>query len=97
MLNNNDRSIDTILFDLGNTLVSYYTRAEFPSILNQAISEIAAWLRKHSLLNVSLESALANAPGENHEGKDFVVRPLIARICRILELDQASPMVYSIQ
>lgn len=88
MLSYNESHIDTILFDLGNTLVSYYTREEFPSILNEAMSRIAVYLQDNSLLNVSVESALAAAPRENYEAKDLVVRPLIGRICRIFELDQ---------
>jgi putative hydrolase of the HAD superfamily len=80
--------IDTVLFDLGNTLVGYYTREEFPAILGQAISEVAECLESHSLLTVSLESALAAAPGENYEGKDHVVHSLIGRLCRIFELNR---------
>jgi len=35
-----------ILFDLGNTLVEYYTRDEFPAILSEATTRIKAELRE---------------------------------------------------
>ena len=31
---------NTVLFDLGNTLVAYYERHEFPAFLRQAISHV---------------------------------------------------------
>ncbi|MCJ7573811.1 hypothetical protein MUO93_06055, partial [Candidatus Bathyarchaeota archaeon] len=34
-----------ILFDLGNTLVEYYTRDEFPAILSKATARVKAELR----------------------------------------------------
>jgi hypothetical protein len=74
--------IDTVLFDLGNTLVGYYTRDEFPAILNEAMNEVAECLQKHSLLTVSLESACVAAPGVNYELSDPIVRPLLGRLCR---------------
>ncbi|MHB0999264.1 MAG: HAD family hydrolase [Armatimonadota bacterium] len=82
-----EQKYDTILFDLGNTLVSYYTRDEFPAILNQSITKVAECLKQHSLLNISLESALTTAPKENYEAKDLVVRPLLSRLCHIFNLD----------
>jgi len=37
---------DTVLFDLGNTLVYYFERHEFPGILKQAITEVQNYLHK---------------------------------------------------
>ena len=83
------KRIDTVLFDLGQTLVGYYTREQFPEILDEAIGEVALYLRRHSLLKVSLESAWAAAPSENYESKDPAVRPLLGRLCRIFHLDES--------
>jgi hypothetical protein len=37
-------AIRAVLFDLGNTLVSYYTSTQFPSVLHQCLNECRATL-----------------------------------------------------
>jgi len=76
-----------ILFDLGNTLLRYYSRAEFPEILTQAITNVQNYLRAEGLLNVSLESIWPRVEEENHEAEDHSVRPLEGRLTRIFQLD----------
>jgi putative hydrolase of the HAD superfamily len=82
--------IKAIAFDLGNTLVHYYEREEFPSVLAQAIENIYAVLPE--LPTVSLEEALTVALSENVEQADARVRPLQDRLCRIFNLEQPLPL-----
>jgi hypothetical protein len=38
--------IDTVLFDLGNTLVRYYGRREFPAVLERSLAAVSDSLGK---------------------------------------------------
>ncbi len=76
-----------ILFDLGNTLLRYYSKAEFPEILAQAIANVQSYLRAKGLLNVSPESVWQRVEQERHGAKDHSVRPLEGRLTRIFQLD----------
>jgi putative hydrolase of the HAD superfamily len=76
-----------ILFDLGNTLVRYYERAEFPGILEQAIDGVQGYLREAGLLDVSTDSLWKRVEEENHESPDYAVRPMVKRLARIFQLD----------
>jgi putative hydrolase of the HAD superfamily len=76
-----------ILFDLGNTLVRYFTRAEWPPILEQSIADVQALLDERGLLSVSTEEIGRRVAEENHEAEDCRVRPLDGRLCRIFGLD----------
>jgi FMN phosphatase YigB (HAD superfamily) len=68
--------IQAVLFDLGNTLVRYYRREEFPSILNKCIHRAAEALHHNTAdLDSIFEKAL-----ELKEANDFAVRPLEDRI-----------------
>lgn len=44
---------DAVLFDLGNTLVRYFARSEFPTILEQAISRVQDYLAEQGLRDAS--------------------------------------------
>ena len=79
-----------ILFDLGNTLVRYYVRSEFPGILDQAITGIQKYLRGGGLLNLSSEAIWQRVEEEDHEAKDHAVRPLEERLIRIFQLDSSA-------
>ena len=76
-----------MLFDLGNTLVRYYERSEFPGILEQAINGVQDYLREEGLLNVSSDSVWERVEEENHEAADYSVRPMEGRLSRIFRLD----------
>lgn len=76
-----------ILFDLGNTLVQYYERSQFPGIFKQAITGVQDYLCREGLLNVSSESIWRRAEEEDHEAKDHSVRPMEERLARIFQLD----------
>jgi putative hydrolase of the HAD superfamily len=80
---------DAILFDLGNTLVQYYERQEFPALLEQAIREVQSYLQKQGLLTVPADLMWQRVAEENHESADHRVRPLEGRLARIFQLDPA--------
>ena len=71
-----------VLFDLGNTLVGYYTSAEFPSVLQLCLRECAEALglpedpgRERNTYNRALRL--------NKEQPDCAVRPLTERLERL--------------
>lgn len=78
-----------ILFDLGNTLVGYYRRAEFPAILGQAIKEVRDYLAGRDLLRLDPEAISERVGCEDHENADGRVRPLEDRLVRIFGIDDA--------
>ena len=68
---------DFVLFDLGNTLVSYYERSDFPSILRQSIGEVERFLGTSTEWDQVAE--------EKFTAKDYQVRPLKGRLSRIFQ------------
>lgn len=85
----NSRRTTTVLFDLGNTLVRYFDRQQFPAVLEQAIREVRSYLRGEGLLAVTAEAMWQRVREEDHEAPDHRVRPLEARLGRIFALDPA--------
>ena len=77
---------NVVLFDLGNTLVRYYVRAEFPRILEQAITGVQ-YLHKEGISHASAESIWRKVEEENHESENNAVRPLEGRLARIFRID----------
>jgi len=87
---------NTVLFDLGGTLVEYFERSEFPNILKQAINEVQSYLSQRRLLQISPEVMWRRVSEEDYEAKDYRVRPLEERLARIFQLDdlaQSSDLV----
>jgi FMN phosphatase YigB (HAD superfamily) len=71
--------IRAVLFDLGNTLVGYYTSGEFPRVLRQCLRQCAealAWSEDSAREEALFERALLL----NRERPDFGVRPLEDRL-----------------
>jgi putative hydrolase of the HAD superfamily len=66
-----------VLFDLGNTLVRYYSRDEFPSILRECLRAAADAAQYKE---ADFESLFKKALELNHEADDFAVRLLEDRI-----------------
>jgi FMN phosphatase YigB (HAD superfamily) len=76
--------IRAVLFDLGNTLVSYYTSAEFPSVLQRCLRQ--CWEAQGWSGDASREQALfERALQLNQERPDFVVRPLSERLRQLFD------------
>ena len=78
-----------ILFDLGNTLVSYYRKEEFSPILAQSLNNVLDALRKESVETISPDLAWERGIAENREAQDYRVTPLTERLARIFALEQA--------
>ena len=66
-----------VLFDLGNTLVRYYSRDEFPAILRKCLRSVAEAL---SYKAADFERLFKKALELNREADDLSVRPLEDRI-----------------
>jgi len=78
-----------VLFDLGNTLAQYYEMTEFPSILEQGISNVSNYLGSLGFPSIPAPVLAERVKQENHESKDYRVRPLEDRLYRIFQLDDA--------
>jgi len=79
-----------VLFDLGGTLAYYYEMLDFPGLLEQAITEVQEYLLKEGKLlqpPLGAEELIRRVRQEDHETKDYRVRPSEHRFCRIFELD----------
>jgi len=72
-----------ILFDLGNTLVRYYTREEWPGVLEAAIREAAAYLTGRNMWEGDPTSLADRIAAECGEPADHSVKPLEGRLARI--------------
>lgn len=86
----NELSKKVILFDLGNTLIQYYERGEFPEILKQAIDGVYAFLNSQNLCSVTTQEFWQMVKKEDYEAKDYSVRTLEGRLSRIFGLDNLS-------
>lgn len=78
---------DTVLFDLGNTLVRYFEKTEFDAILRESIEQVRGYLNASGLPSLSPEETWRRVEAENHESPDGRVRPLEGRLSRIFALD----------
>jgi len=77
-----------VIFDLGNTLVSYFTRSEWPGILAQAIEEVSTYLRSQGLFRVDPAELTDRVEAERPEPVDHRVKPLVGRLARIFGLSE---------
>jgi putative hydrolase of the HAD superfamily len=80
---------NAVLFDLGNTLVQYYSRSESPDVLEQAIIKVREFLGEKGLIGVSSEAMWQGVKDEDYESTDYRVRPLGERLFRIFRLDDS--------
>src|SRR6267142_900472 len=77
-----------VLFDLGNTLVGYYTAGEFPAVLRRCLRQCATTLGGR--LGEAEEDALLRRALElNVERSDLAVRPLGDRLLELFAHDAA--------
>ena len=58
---------EAVIFDLGNTLVSYYSRAQWPGVLAQAVEEVAAYLRSRNQLRIQADEIAQRVEAERGE------------------------------
>jgi putative hydrolase of the HAD superfamily len=83
-------SRSAVLFDLGNTLIRYWERPEFPGLLRAGIGAVRDELDGRGLLHVTPDVMWRHVEAEDHELPDHRVRPLEGRLARIFELDEAA-------
>ena len=81
--------MNTVLFDLGGTLVQYYGQNQIPGILKQAITEVQTYLQMNGLLQVPSKTIWQVVEEENHEASDYRVRPLEKRLTHIFQLNDS--------
>src|SRR5262252_6301700 len=89
--NTSSEPIEAVLFDLGNTLVSYYRSYEFAPILRRCVASAAAVLDEYHAAReqTDVEAAYSRALRCNVERDDCRVWPLAERLVRVFELEQA--------
>jgi len=78
--------VKAVLFDLGNTLVSYYSREEFPGVLAECIGRCRRLLMDRGV-SFRDEGLWVRAEEQNHESPDDRVRPLEDRLGYIFGVD----------
>ena len=78
--------VDTVLFDLGNTLVRYYTRAEWPAVREQCIAAARDVLLARGLIDAEPADLAQRVAAESGQSPDGRVRPLEGRLARIFGL-----------
>jgi putative hydrolase of the HAD superfamily len=79
-----------VIFDLGNTLVSYYTREQWPTILHHSIDEVVAYLRQAGQLGQVPRDLRERVEAQRGESSDHAVVPLQERLARIFDLSWES-------
>lgn len=79
---------DAVIFDLGNTLVAYWPREEWPQVLAEAVDAAAAWLRGRGIDRVLATELPARVQAERGERDDGRVVPLADRLGRIFRLSR---------
>ena len=80
-----------VLFDLGNTLVSYWLRMAWPGMLQTALAGPTTWLAEQRGLQIDPLEMAQRVQTENYEAPDFRVRPLSGRLARIYCLADDAP------
>ena len=82
-------SVQAVLFDLGNTLVTYYRAQDFAPILRQSITGVSEYLSAKTSTQFDLDCAYKKALSLNVEDPEYRVRPLEDRL---LEIFHGSPI-----
>jgi putative hydrolase of the HAD superfamily len=78
--------IRAVLFDLGNTLIQFWERPEFPTVLREAIAGVQGLLRAKGRLCVSPEAMWKRVEEHNHSLPGHRVYPLQERLSCIFEI-----------
>jgi len=78
--------LKAVLFDLGNTLIEFWARPEFPEVLSEPISGVQDLLAGVGVLRVSPEVMWQRAAEEDHSLPEHRVYPLAERLARIFDV-----------
>jgi len=76
-------SVQAVLFDLGNTLVSYYRASDFAPILRESIDGLCDFLTEQKSVVADRDRAFQRAIELNIEDPGYRVRPLVGRLVEI--------------
>ena len=76
-------SVRAVLFDLGNTLVSYYRAEDFAPILRESIDSLCDFLAEQKSVVADRDQAFQCATQLNTEDPSYRVRPLVDRLAEI--------------
>jgi len=76
-------SVRAVLFDLGNTLVSYYRASDFSPILRQSVDYLCDFLADQKSVFADRDRAFQQALELNTEDPSYRVRPLAGRLIEI--------------
>jgi putative hydrolase of the HAD superfamily len=87
--------VEAVLFDLGNTLVSYYASVDFPPILERCVAAGAALLdgERGTSARVDIGRAMRRALACNSERADYRVWPLAERLAEVFDLHAPDPLL----
>lgn len=77
-----------VIFDLGNTLVSYYTRKQWPAVLDECITRVRELLEARGTFRIGVGELPERVNAERGEREDFRVVPLEERLGRIFDLPE---------
>jgi putative hydrolase of the HAD superfamily len=86
-------AVEAVLFDLGNTLVTYWQREEWPAVLQEAIEEVIRFLAREGQLHLSEQVVLERVQEHNHELPGHRVYPLEERLAAIFAVDLDTPLL----
>jgi putative hydrolase of the HAD superfamily len=75
--------VRAVLFDLGNTLVSYYRASDFAPILRESIDCLCDFLAEQKSVVADRDRAFQHAVELNTEDPRYRVRPLAGRLVEI--------------
>ena len=83
------KKYDAVICDYGNTLVSYYTRDQWPAIREECIAEVAAYLNSKGLFEGDASSLAERVRSEERiDSGEHRVVPLEERLVRIFSLER---------
>ena len=80
-----------VLFDLGNTLVAYWERAEWPEVLRSGIERAMRFVEAEGQLRLSTASIWQRVEAHQQERAGHRVYPLQERLAGVFQLDDADP------
>jgi putative hydrolase of the HAD superfamily len=84
--------VEAVLFDLGNTLVRYWQREEWPAVLHEAIAEVIRFVEGEDGLRVSEQVVWERVQEHDHELPGHRVYPLEARLAAIFGELNGAPL-----
>ena len=85
--------VQAVVFDLGNTLISYYSREEFSGILEEAINNCVEQIKKDRQLLVSDEIIWKRVKEHNHGSPGNKVYPMEERLGSIFQIDDQEKLI----